>query len=159
MTNHRNSATEDIAWMDQALAQARLAAAAGEVPVGAVLVDGQGKQLAATHNQPIAHHDGTAHAEMLALRYAMASLENYRLPANCTLYVTLEPCTMCAAALSFARLARLVFAAEDKKGGAVVSGVRFYQQPTCHWRPEVTGGIKADEASALLKDFFRQRRR
>jgi tRNA(adenine34) deaminase len=142
--------------MDLALAQARAAAAAGEVPVGCVVVRND-TVIAKTHNRTIADRDPTAHAEMLAVRAAAAALGSERL-ADCDLYVTLEPCAMCAAAMSFARIRRLYYGAADPKGGAVENGVRFFTASTCHHRPEVYGGIGAAEAAALLKDFFRARR-
>ena len=141
-----------------ALEAAQAAASAGETPVGAVVVDpATGEVIATGANSPIAAHDPTAHAEIVALRAAAAKLGNYRL-TDLTLVVTLEPCAMCAGAISHARIGRLVFGAEDPKGGAVVNGPRFFEQPTCHWRPEVTGGVLAEESSALLKGFFRARR-
>jgi tRNA(Arg) A34 adenosine deaminase TadA len=147
----------DTAMMRRALDLARAAAAADEVPVGAVLVDAGGALLAEAHNRVEADRDPTAHAEMLAIRAAAARLGAKRLP-GCTLYVTLEPCAMCAAAASFARLARVVFAAEDPKGGAVLHGPRFFAQPTCHWRCAVAGGVGAEAAATLLRDFFRAKR-
>lgn len=147
----------DEHWMGLALAQAREAAAAGEVPVGAVVVK-DGQLIATGRNAPIAGHDPTAHAEVMALRLASRLLGNYRLD-GCTLYVTLEPCAMCAGAISHARIGRVVFGAEDPKGGAVVHGPRFFAQPTCHWRPEVTGGVLAEESAELLRGFFRARRK
>ena len=146
------------AHMRAALTLARAAAEAGEAPIGAVLVGPQGAMLAEAHNRPIALSDPTAHAEVLALRGACAGLGNYRLPLGCTLYVTLEPCAMCAGALSHARLGRLVYGAADPKGGAVAHGPRFFAQATCHWRPEVAGGLFGDESAALLKAFFKARR-
>lgn len=146
--------------MQRALELAREAAAAGEVPVGAVVVDPEtGDIIGEGRNGPIAAHDPTAHAEIVAIRQAAAALGNYRL-TGATLYVTLEPCAMCAGAISFARIGRLVFAATDEKGGAVVSGPRFFEQPTCHWRPEVSqltdfAGTVSDE----LRTFFRARRK
>jgi len=142
--------------MDLALAEARAAAAAGEVPVGCVVVR-NGAVIAKTHNRAIVDRDPTAHAEMLAIRAAAAALGSERL-ADCDLYVTLEPCAMCAAAMAFARIRRLYYGAADPKGGAVENGVRFFTAPTCHHRPEVYGGIGEAEAAALLKDFFRARR-
>ena len=142
--------------MDLALAQARAAAAVGEVPVGCVVVR-NGTVIAKTHNRTIVDRDPTAHAEMLAIRAAAAAFGSERL-ADCDLYVTLEPCAMCAAAMAFARVRRLYYGAADPKGGAVENGVRFFTAPTCHHRPEVYGGIGAAEAAALLKDFFRARR-
>ena len=141
-----------------ALEAAQDAAARGETPVGAVVVDPRtGDVIAVGANGPIGAHDPTAHAEIVALREAARKLGNYRL-TDLTLFVTLEPCAMCAGAISHARIGRLVFGAEDPKGGAVVHGPRFFEQPTCHWRPSVEGGVLADEASALLKGFFRARR-
>jgi tRNA(Arg) A34 adenosine deaminase TadA len=144
--------------MGLALAEAQKAAAAGEAPVGAVLINEEGRVLAAAGNSPIAAHDPTAHAEIRVLRAAGALFQNYRLPPGLTLYVTLEPCAMCAGAVSHARLSRLVYGAADAKGGAVAHGPRFFEQPTCHWRPAVVAGVRADEASTLLKEFFRARR-
>jgi len=145
-------------YMAKALEEARAAAARGEVPVGAVVVDAAtGTMLASAGNRTEELHDPTAHAEMLALRAAALSAKSPRLPA-CDLYVTLEPCAMCAAAISFARIRRLYFGAEDPKGGGVVHGARVFAQPTCHHRPEVMGGIGESEAGALLKDFFKERR-
>jgi len=140
-----------------ALDEARKAAEAGEAPIGAVLVDAAGEVLAAEGNAPIAGHDPTAHAEIRALRAGAKVLGNYRLN-DTTLYVTLEPCAMCAGAISIARVKRLVIAASDQKGGAVWHGPRYFEQPTCHWRPEVVTGPFADEAGQLLKDFFKARR-
>jgi tRNA(Arg) A34 adenosine deaminase TadA len=149
----------DRRWMDHALALARRAAAAGETPVGAVIVDPATDTLVAeAHNAPIALDDPSGHAELLAIRRAGLALGNYRLAPGLTLYVTLEPCTMCAGAISHARLSRLVFGAEDVKGGAVINGVRFFEQPTCHWRPSVAHGLGGQEAASLLRDFFRARR-
>jgi len=142
--------------MDQALAQARAAAADGEVPVGCVVVH-DGEVVTRARNRTLADHDPTAHAEMLALRAAAVALGTERL-TDCDVYVTLEPCTMCAAALSFARIRRLYYGAADPKGGAVENGVRFFASPTCHHRPEVYGGIAAQEAAELLRDFFAERR-
>ena len=143
-------------FMDLALEQARAAAAAGEVPVGCVIVR-NGAVIAKTRNRTVAERDPTAHAEMLAIRAAAAALGSERL-ADCDLYVTLEPCAMCAAAMAFARIRRLYYGAADEKGGAVDNGVRFYASPTCHHRPEVYGGIGDAEAAKLLRDFFQARR-
>jgi len=148
----------DAAHMARALALAAKAAEAGEAPIGCVIVDEAGALIAEGANSPIAGHDPTAHAEIVALRAAAATLENYRLKPNLTLYVTLEPCAMCAGAISHARIARVVYGARDPKGGAIESGGRFFEQPTCHWRPSVTGDVRADEAAALLKSFFKARR-
>jgi tRNA(Arg) A34 adenosine deaminase TadA len=148
----------DEATMRIALDLAQAGAAAGETPVGAVVVDpASGEVLGAAHNAPIGLSDPTAHAEIRALRQAAERLGNYRL-TGLTLYVTLEPCAMCAGAISHARIGRVVYGAEDPKGGAVVHGPRFFAQPTCHWRPAVEGGVLAEESSALLKAFFRARR-
>ena len=141
-----------------ALAEAQAAADAGEAPIGAVVVDPTtGAVVAKAHNGPIGLHDPTAHAEILALRAAAKALGNYRL-SGLDLFVTLEPCAMCAGAISHARIGRLIFGAEDEKGGAVVHGPRFFDQPTCHWRPKVSGGVLADESAALLRGFFKARR-
>jgi len=143
-------------FMQIALDEARAAAERGEVPVGAVIVR-DGAVIARAGNRPREAHDPSAHAEMLAIRQACAALRSERLP-GCDLYVTLEPCTMCAAAISFARIRRLYFGAVDEKGGAVVSGVRFFDQPSCHHAPDVYPGIGEAEAATLLRDFFRTRR-
>jgi tRNA(Arg) A34 adenosine deaminase TadA len=143
-------------FMDAALAQARAAGSRGEVPIGAVIVR-DGAILAADGNRTLERRDPTAHAEMLAIRSACRALGSERLP-GCDLYVTLEPCPMCAAAISFARLRRLYYGARDPKGGAVESGVRLFNQPSCHHAPEVYDGIDAAEASAMLTAFFRARR-
>lgn len=144
--------------MGLALEEARAAAAAGEAPIGALILAPDGAILARARNAPIATHDPTAHAEILALRAAAQTLANYRLAPGLTLVVTLEPCAMCAGALSAARIARLVYGAPDAKGGAVAHGPRYFEQPTCHWRPSVTAGVRAEESAALLRDFFRARR-
>ena len=145
--------------MRMAMDLAQAAADAGEVPVGAVVVDETTGQVVATGaNGPVAAHDPTAHAEIVAMRRAATALDNYRL-TGLTLYVTLEPCAMCAGAISHARIGRLVFGAEDPKGGAVVHGPRFFEQATCHWRPKVTGGVLAQESADLLRGFFRARRK
>ena len=142
--------------MQAALAEARAAAARGEVPIGAVIVR-DGVIIAADGNRTLERKDPTAHAEMLVIRAAAAAIGSERL-IGCDLHVTLEPCPMCAAAISFARLRRLYYAAADPKGGAVESGVRLYSQPTCHHAPEVYDGIAAAEAAAMLRDFFRSKR-
>lgn len=144
-------------FMELALEQARMAAAAGEVPVGAVLVDASGAVLAATHNRVECDKDPTAHAEMLAIRQAAAARGDARLP-DCDLYVTLEPCPMCATAISFARLRRVYWGAADPKGGGIENGPRIFAQATCHHRPELFGGIAETDAAALLRDFFKARR-
>jgi tRNA(adenine34) deaminase len=143
-------------FMDLALEEARAAAAEGEVPVGCVIVR-NGAAIARGRNRTVADHDPTAHAEMLALRAAAAALGAERL-TQCDIYVTLEPCTMCAGALSLARIRRLYYGAADPKGGAVDNGVRFFASPTCHHRPDVYGGIAEEEAAALLRAFFAERR-
>jgi tRNA(adenine34) deaminase len=150
---------EDRRMMRLALDAARAAARAGETPVGAVILDPKsGEVIAVAGNGPIAAHDPTAHAEIAVLRAAAAKLENYRL-TDLTLVVTLEPCAMCAGAISHARIGRVVFGAEDPKGGAVVHGPKFFALPTCHWRPQVTGGVLAEESAELLRGFFRARRK
>jgi tRNA(adenine34) deaminase len=143
-------------FMAIAMDEARAAGARGEVPVGAVIVR-DGAVLAQAGNRTLADMDPTAHAELLAVRAAAKKLGSERL-TGCDLYVTLEPCAMCAAALSFARIRRLYYGAADPKGGAVDNGVRFFASETCHHRPEVYGGIGESEASTLLKDFFAARR-
>lgn len=143
-------------FMQLALDEARAAAACGEVPVGCVIVR-HGEVLARAGNRTLADKDPTGHAELIAIRAAAAALGSERL-TDCDLYVTLEPCAMCAGALSFARVRRLYFGASDPKGGAVDNGVRFFGSPSCHHRPEVYGGIGESECAALLKDFFRARR-
>ena len=141
-----------------ALAEAEAAGARGEVPVGAVLVHSSGRVLASAGNRVEADRDPTAHAEMLALRTGAVRLGASRL-AECDLYVTLEPCAMCAAAIGLARLRRLYFGAYDPKGGAVEHGPRLFEQPTTHHRPEIYGGIEERRAGELLRAFFRERRR
>ena len=143
--------------MRMAFAQAQGAAARGEVPVGAVIVDAQGSLLAMTGNRTLELQDPTAHAEMLAIRTAAQKLGSERL-IGCDIYVTLEPCAMCAAAISFARLRRVYFAAGDEKMGAVEHGPRFFSQTTCHHAPEVYGGIGEGEAQEMLISFFKERR-
>ena len=143
--------------MRHALDLAAEAAARGEVPVGCVVLDAQGLIVAAAGNRTLADRDPTAHAELLAIRAACARLGSERL-IGCDLYVTLEPCAMCAAAISFARLRRLYFGAGDEKMGAVENGPRLFAQPTCHHAPEIYGGIGEAEARALMVDFFRARR-
>jgi len=142
--------------MDMALDEARAAAEAGEVPVGCVIVR-DGAVIARAGNRTLTDRDPTAHAEIVAIRAAALALGSERLE-NCDLFVTLEPCAMCAGAVSFARIRRLYYGAIDPKGGAVDSGVRFFASPSCHHQPEVYGGLAEAEASALLKEFFRERR-
>jgi tRNA(adenine34) deaminase len=143
-------------FMDIALGEARAAQSRGEVPVGAVIVRG-GEILAKAGNRTVVDKDPTAHAELLAIRAAARALNSERLTA-CDLYVTLEPCAMCAAAISFTRIRRLYYGAADPKGGAVDNGVRFFASPTCHHRPDVYGGMNESEAGTLLKEFFVARR-
>ena len=143
-------------FMDIALAEARAAGERGEVPIGCVIVRG-GEVLARAGNATIGDRDPTAHAEMLAIRQAAALLGSERLD-DCDIYVTLEPCAMCAGALAFARIRRLYYGAADPKGGAVDNGVKFFSSPTCHHRPDIYGGLAEAEASALLKEFFKARR-
>ena len=142
--------------MEEALQEARAALAAGEVPVGCVIVR-EGTVIARAGNRTLRDHDPTAHAELLAIRQAAKALGSERL-VDCDLYVTLEPCAMCAAAMSFARVRRLYFGTGDPKGGAVENGVRFFASPTCHHRPEVYGGMSSQESATLLRDFFAARR-
>lgn len=143
--------------MQMALDEAHAAAAAGEVPVGAVLVSAQGAVLARTGNQMRALNDPTAHAEIAAIRQACEVLGNERL-SGCSLYVTLEPCPMCAGAIAEARIAKLFYGAADVKGGAVDNGVALFDQKSCHHKPEVIGGLRERDCAALLKDFFALRR-
>jgi tRNA(adenine34) deaminase len=149
--------SDSVPPMRRALAEAEAAAARGEVPVGAVVVDAAGRVLAAAGNQVEELGDPTAHAEMLAIREAVR-LHGSKLLEDCDLHVTLEPCAMCAQAISFARIRRLYFGAYDPKGGGVEHGARIYDHPTCHHRPEVVGGIAETEAGLLLKRFFQARR-
>jgi len=143
-------------FMDMALEEARFAGDRGEVPVGCVIVRA-GEVIARAGNRTLSDHDPTAHAEMIAIRQAACVLGSERLD-SCDLYVTLEPCAMCAGAVAFARIRRLYYGAPDPKGGAVDNGVKFFAAPTCHHRPEVYGGMAETEASTLLKGFFNERR-
>jgi tRNA(adenine34) deaminase len=143
-------------FMGLALEAAQKAAHAGEVPIGCAIVR-DNEVIATAGNRTLAERDPTAHAEILAIRQAAEALGSERL-VDCDLYVTLEPCTMCAGAISFARIRRLYYGATDEKGGAVESGVRFFAQPTCHHAPEVYSGLRESEAAALLREFFRERR-
>jgi len=143
-------------FMDLALDEAHAAAGAGEVPIGCVIVC-DGDLIAQAGNRTLAERDPTAHAEMVAIRRAAAALGSERL-TDCDLYVTLEPCTMCAAAISFARIRRLYWGAADPKGGGVEHGARVFSQPTCHHAPELYGGIEEVRAAELLRDFFARRR-
>lgn len=142
--------------MDMALDEARAAEAAGEVPIGCVIVHND-KVVARAGNRTLTDRDPTAHAELLAIRAAAKALGSERLP-DCDLYVSLEPCAMCAGAISFARIRRLYYGAADPKGGAVDNGVRFFASPTCHHRPEIYGGVGETEAGKLLTAFFKARR-
>ncbi|MBK8545369.1 MAG: nucleoside deaminase [Caulobacteraceae bacterium] len=144
--------------MAQALDLARAAAEAGEAPIGCVIVDAEGQVIATGANAPISAHDPTAHAEIQALRHAAQALGNYRLKPDLTLYVTLEPCAMCAGAISHARIARVVYGASDPKSGGVESGARVWDHAQTHWKPKVTAGVEAEAAATLLKDFFKARR-
>lgn len=149
----------DEEYMRDAIVEAKAASARGEVPVGAILVEPlSGKIVARAGNAPIGIDDPTAHAEILTIRDGAYKTGNYRLK-GLTLYVTLEPCTMCAGAISNARIGRVVFGAYDAKGGAVENGVKFFEAASCHHRPETEGGVLADECAALLKDFFKARRK
>ena len=151
--------TRETWFMERALGQAQAAAAAGEIPVGALIVDPATDQvIAQAGNAPIATHDPTGHAEIRVIRQAAEKIGNYRL-SGLELYVTLEPCAMCAGAISHARIGRLIYGASDPKGGAVAHGPKFFMQPTCHWRPEIVGGVCAEPASQLLKQFFKARRK
>jgi tRNA(adenine34) deaminase len=153
-----NKGTEKMPdFMQIALQEAESAAARGEVPVGAVLVSDHGEILARAGNRTEELKDPTAHAEMLVIREAAKKRGEPRLP-DCDLYVALEPCAMCAAAISFARLRRVIFAAYDPKGGAIDHGPRFFSQPTCHHKPEVVGGMEEKKAGEMLKKFFGERR-
>jgi tRNA(adenine34) deaminase len=143
-------------FMDMALAEARAAGVRGEVPVGCVIVHGS-EVIARAGNRTLADRDPTAHAEIIGIRQAAAARGSERLD-GCDLYVTLEPCAMCAGALAFARIRRLYYGAADAKGGAVDSGVKFFASPTCHHRPEVYGGLAEAEAGSLLTEFFKVRR-
>jgi tRNA(Arg) A34 adenosine deaminase TadA len=154
MSQPQHASTVDA--MALAFDEARAAASRGEVPVGAVVMR-EGTILARAGNRTLELKDPTAHAEMLALRLACEALGSERL-TGCDLYVTLEPCPMCAAAISFSRIRRLYFGAGDPKGGAVENGVRLYDSPTCHHVPEVYGGLRESEAAALLRAFFGERR-
>lgn len=148
----------DIAFMQTALLCAQEAAGRGEVPVGALIVDPMTGEIVATGaNRTLEDTDPTAHAEIIALRAAARARANHRL-TGLTLFVTLEPCAMCAGAISHARIGRLVFGASDAKGGGVLHGPRVFDQPTCHWRPEIVSGLMEQETGQILKDFFRARR-
>ncbi len=143
--------------MQAALEEAKRADARDEVPIGAVLVDEKGQIIAKNGNRTREMNDPSAHAEILCVREACKAANAQRIPGY-TLYVTLEPCTMCAAALSFARIKRVVFGASDPKGGGILHGGRFYEQPTCHHKPEVSHGLMEEECGLILRDFFKKRR-
>ena len=143
-------------FMDAALVQAKAAMQMGEVPVGAVIVC-KNEIITMAHNETLIRNDPTAHAEMLVIRATCETLQTTHL-VDCDLYVTLEPCAMCAQAIAFSRIARVIYAASDAKGGGVENGARIFNQPTCHQKPEILSGIKTDSASALLKEFFAQKR-
>ncbi len=143
--------------MRAALEEANAAALRDEVPIGAVLINAHGEIIAKAGNETRAQNDPSAHAEILAIRQACAKEGAQRIP-NTTLYVTLEPCAMCAAAISFARISRVVFAAPDEKGGGVIHGGKFYEQPTCHHRPTYDHGLMANECGETLKSFFQKKR-
>lgn len=143
-------------FMQSALMQAKAAMQIGEVPVGAVVVY-KNEVIAAAHNETLKRKDPTAHAEMLAIRAACEKLQTTHL-VDCDLYVTLEPCAMCAQAIAFSKIARVIYGASDPKGGGIEHGARIFNQPTCHHKPEVFSGIEADAASALLKEFFKEKR-
>jgi tRNA(Arg) A34 adenosine deaminase TadA len=148
----------DETYMRIALDMAQAAARAEEAPIGAVIVDpSNGEVIAAAGNAPIGLHDPTAHAEIQAIRAAAKARGNYRL-TGLSLFVTLEPCAMCAGAISHARIGRLIYGADDAKGGGVIHGSRVFDQPTCHWRPSVVGGVLAEESAAMLRGFFKARR-
>lgn len=158
MNDHTAWTADDQRYMQRALELARAAAENGEVPVGAVIVDPTSSEIVGEGaNQPISASDPTAHAEIIALRNAASKRQNYRL-TGLTLYVTLEPCAMCAGAISHARIGRLVYGATDPKGGAVTSGTRFFESASCHSAPAHTGGLCSEEAGAMLKGFFAARR-
>ncbi len=146
-------------YMKIALEEANLAELQGEVPIGAIIIDiNSGEIIAQAHNNPIEAKDPTAHAEINAIRIAAQKLENYRLKPELCMFVTLEPCVMCAGAITNSRITKLVYGAKDEKGGAIDSGVKFFNSPTCHHAPEVVSGIYSIESSTLLKNFFKKRR-
>lgn len=158
MTENNPDCTSEV-MMRWALEQAEQAARRDEVPIGAILQDNKtGDVLAIAGNQTIEMNDPTAHAEILCIRRACKEAESQRIP-NTTLYVTLEPCTMCAAAIAFARIDKIVIGALDPKGGGIVHGAKFFDQPTCHHKIEIEHGILKDECSAILKNFFKDKRK
>lgn len=145
-------------FMELAIKLAKQAEEIGEVPIGALIVDENDEIIAEGFNCPINEHDPSAHAEIIAIRRAAKKIENYRTKPNLRLYVTLEPCTMCAGAISFARIDHVIFGAYDKKGGALVNGARFFESENCHFRPKITHGILENECSMILKEFFAKKR-
>lgn len=148
----------DEEYMALALEQANIAQSLGEVPVGAIIIDENGNIIAQGHNQPISGHDPTSHAEIVAIRAAAQKFANYRLAPKLTLFVTLEPCTMCVGAIAGARLARVVYGAKDEKNGAIESGVEFFNSRTAHHRPQIQAGVLAEKCGKILRDFFAARR-
>lgn len=155
----KDTSHDDDILMQAALDAAREAARSGEVPIGALIYDPSSKTVVSTAaNAPISLHDPCGHAEILALRAAGQATGNYRL-SGLWLYVTLEPCAMCAGAISHARIARLIYGADDAKGGAVLHGPKFFAQATCHWRPDVTSGVLAEASATLLRGFFKDKRK
>ncbi len=148
---------DDFPFMRQALQEARLAAVRGEVPVGAIIVGPKGRIIAAGGNEVIGAVDPTGHAEIVAIRKAAEILQSVRLE-GCDMYVTLEPCAMCAQAIAFARIRRLYYGAEDPKGGGITVGAKIFDRPTTHHKPEIYGGILEEESAQLLRDFFKKRR-
>ena len=147
---------DDLTFMRMALEEAKRAGARDEVPIGAVLVH-EGQLVAANGNRTRELYDPTAHAEILVIREACEKAQAQRIPEH-DLYVTLEPCTMCAAAISFARIRRVVIGAVDPKGGGILHGAKFFEQPTCHWKPDVMSGVLEGECSEILKNFFKAKR-
>lgn len=152
-----NTPEKDLKFMALALAEAKNAALRDEVPIGAVLVDAHGTILSCTSNRTIELSDPTAHAEILAIRAACLAANSQRIP-HCDLYITLEPCAMCAAAISFARIRRVIFAAPDPKGGGILHGGKFFSQPTCHHRPAISNGLMAQDSAEMLTGFFKGKR-
>lgn len=148
----------DEFFMRHALSLAKIAWAQNEVPIGALIVDENNQIIAEGYNQPIQNHDPCGHAEIIAIRLAAKKLENYRLKPKLRLYVTLEPCTMCAGAISFARIDEVIFGASDEKGGAIINGTKFFESKTCHFRPKIKHSILENECSSILKEFFAAKR-
>ncbi len=154
-----NNENIDEFFMRQALNLAKIASNNGEVPIGALIVDNDNNIIAQGYNMPINNHDPSGHAEIIAIREAGQKLQNYRLKPNLRLYVTLEPCTMCAGAISFARIDEVIFGAQDKKGGAIINGAKFFESETCHFRPKIKHSILENECSLILKQFFADKRK